>query len=70
VKLVALSQRKYGIFRCRTCGKLNLAKTGQKLKTCPYCGARNKLSRRIFLAYASTPEEALKTVRRLKAGKA
>jgi len=42
---------------------------GQKSKSCPYCGAKNRLSGRVFLAYASTPDEALRAVRRLKAGK-
>jgi len=64
------SSRKYGVFRCKACGRLNLAKTGQKFKTCPYCGVKNRLSGRAFLAYASTPNEALKAVKKLKAGKA
>ncbi|MHC1590142.1 MAG: DUF1922 domain-containing protein [Candidatus Hecatellaceae archaeon] len=67
---MASSSRKYGVFRCKACGRLNLAKTGQKFKTCPYCGFRNRLYQRVFLAYASTPGEASKAVKRLKAGKA
>ncbi|RLI29637.1 DUF1922 domain-containing protein [Candidatus Bathyarchaeota archaeon] len=62
----ASSRKRYGIFRCRKCGGFNLAQLNFKTKTCPYCGARNSLSKVKFLAYASTWRAASEAVRRLK----
>ncbi len=61
--------RRFGIFKCRRCGRLNLAETSRKSKVCAYCGVRNRLAKVRFIAYASTPREASQILRRLKAEK-
>jgi len=65
-----VQRRLYGVFKCKRCGRFNLAKSSQKTKTCAYCGVKNRLSKLSFIAYASNPREAAEILRKLKTGKA
>ncbi len=56
----------YLIFRCSTCGKINMAKDEQKTKICAFCGTKNKLLKVKILAKASSIKEAKQTILNLK----
>lgn len=56
----------YLIFKCRVCGKINMAKENQKIKTCVFCGKKNKLFKVKVLAKAQNQFEAKKTISKLK----
>jgi DNA-directed RNA polymerase subunit RPC12/RpoP len=61
------NKRKYLIFKCIRCGKVNLTKSINKTKTCTYCGYRNKLSKAKILASVPTPKEARYLAAKIKA---
>lgn len=54
------------ILTCSECGGLLLAKTDQKSRTCPYCGARVAVEKAKRVAAARTAQEASMILRRLK----
>lgn len=56
----------YLIFKCKTCGKLNISKEGQKTKLCAFCGAKNNLSKVEVLAKALDRFKARQTILKLK----
>ncbi|MGP3666897.1 MAG: DUF1922 domain-containing protein [Candidatus Bathyarchaeota archaeon] len=51
------------MFKCSSCGKVNMAKAGQKSKYCVFCGLRNNLAKVRVLALASTLDEAKKKLK-------
>jgi len=56
----------YIMFRCSSCGKVNMAKVGQKNKRCVFCGLKNNLTKVKILALASTIDEAKEKIKSLK----
>jgi len=56
----------YIVVVCSECGGYLLAKSGQKSRTCPYCGSRILLEKAKRIAYAKKADEALAILRRLK----
>ena len=56
----------YLIIQCYSCGKLLLAKGGQKTKLCTYCNTRLNLSRVKILARAPTARAASRLIIALK----
>lgn len=60
----------YVVVACGKCGEYLLAKTGQKTRTCPYCGSKIPLEKVPKLAVAKTASEASAMLRRIKEKKA
>lgn len=56
----------YIIVVCSECGGYLLAKSGQKSRTCPYCGSRILLGKAKKVASAENANEAAAILRRLK----
>mgnify|MGYP000002777033 CR=1 FL=1 len=56
----------YVVIACPNCGRLLLARTGQKTRRCPGCGARLILENARKLAYAETAREATRIIQALK----
>ncbi|MEM3765514.1 MAG: DUF1922 domain-containing protein [Candidatus Bathyarchaeia archaeon] len=56
----------YAIVVCGECGGYLLAKSGQKSRTCPYCGSRILLEKAKKVVMAENADEASKILRRLK----
>lgn len=56
----------YVIVACGECGGYLLAKTGQKSRTCPYCGSRILLEKAKKIAYSKKADEASAILRKLK----
>jgi len=54
------------IVACSRCGRLLLAKTGQKTRTCPYCGSKVALDKAKKLASAVNAYEASELLQKLK----
>jgi uncharacterized Zn finger protein (UPF0148 family) len=54
------------IIACSRCEGLLLAKTGQKTRTCPYCGARVEVEKAKTVGSAENAYEASALLRRLK----
>ena len=54
------------IVQCYRCGKLSMAKEGQKTKMCPYCGSKLAIGRTRVLACAKDPKTVLLMLRKLK----
>jgi hypothetical protein len=54
------------IIECTNCKGLMLAATGQKTKTCPYCGAKVNLQRTHRIAKAKNAFEASEILRQIK----
>ena len=54
------------IVECSRCSGLMLAAAGQRTKTCPYCGARVDLQRKLPLAKAENAFEASEILRKIK----
>ena len=54
------------VIECSRCGKLFLAKSDQKTRTCPYCGSTVVLEKAKKLASAESANEASAILRRLK----
>ncbi|MCX8176316.1 MAG: DUF1922 domain-containing protein [Candidatus Bathyarchaeota archaeon] len=54
------------MFKCSSCGKVNMVKAGQKSKHCVFCGLRNNLAKVRILALASTLNEAKEKIKSLK----
>jgi DNA-directed RNA polymerase subunit RPC12/RpoP len=54
------------IVACNRCGRFLLAKTGQKTRTCPYCGSKVILDKAKKIASAVNAYEASELLRRLK----
>jgi len=51
---------------CGRCGGFLLAKTGQKTRTCPYCGFRVPLDKAKKVASAENAYEASEALKKLK----
>ncbi|MDI6846911.1 MAG: DUF1922 domain-containing protein [Candidatus Bathyarchaeia archaeon] len=51
---------------CSRCGGFLLAMTGQKTRTCPYCGFKVDLNKAKKVASAQNAYEASVTLRKLK----
>lgn len=51
---------------CGRCGKLLLAKTGQKARTCPYCGFKVAVEKAKKVASAENAHQASTILRKLK----
>lgn len=56
----------YIIVVCSECGGYLLAKSGQKSRTCPYCGSRIPLEKAKKVASARDASEASAILRRFK----
>jgi DNA-directed RNA polymerase subunit RPC12/RpoP len=56
----------FAIIVCYDCGRLLLAKTEQKNRQCPHCGARLTVVRTKRVAIADTAAEASRLIRVLK----
>jgi uncharacterized Zn finger protein (UPF0148 family) len=56
----------YVIVACSKCGRYLLAKSGQKTRTCPYCGCTVALNKTKKIASATTIREASKLLNELK----
>lgn len=54
------------IVACRKCGGLLVAETGQKTRTCPYCGVRFSLDKAKRVAVAGNAREASMLLKKLK----
>jgi len=48
----------YCILRCYECGRLLLAHSDEKSRTCPYCESRLSLAKARILARFDSPQEA------------
>lgn len=51
---------------CSRCGGYLIAKSGQKTKTCTYCGVKLAVEKAKKIAVAETAQEASLVLRRLK----
>jgi len=56
----------YIIARCPSCGKVMMANTANKTRSCPHCGRRSELSGLRTLAQARTSREAVALIQSLK----
>jgi DNA-directed RNA polymerase subunit M/transcription elongation factor TFIIS len=56
----------YIIARCPSCGKVMMANTANKTRSCPHCGRRHELSGLRTLARARTSREAVALIQSLK----
>jgi DNA-directed RNA polymerase subunit RPC12/RpoP len=56
----------YLVIQCEKCGKLSLAKAGQRTRTCPYCGNRPNLLKVRVLASAENARSASEILKALK----
>ncbi|TRO52699.1 DUF1922 domain-containing protein [Candidatus Bathyarchaeota archaeon] len=54
------------IISCNRCGRLFLASSGQKTRTCPYCGLRVDLRKAKKVASAQNAFEASEMLREIK----
>jgi len=66
VGLNSAPQHPYLIIQCYSCGKLLLARSGQKTKLCTYCNTRLNIFRVRVLARAPTAKAASRIVIALK----
>lgn len=57
---------KYVIITCNTCGGYSIAKSGQKTKTCPYCGSKIILQNARKIASTDSAEKATEMLKKLK----
>ena len=62
----SIQQHQYLVIQCYSCGKLLLAKRGQKTKLCTYCNTRLNVLRVKILARAPTARAAFKIIIVLK----
>lgn len=56
----------YLVIVCPKCGKLLLANSEQKTRTCPYCQKRIAIAKAIKVAKTETAREASVIIQRLK----
>lgn len=56
----------YAVIVCHKCGGYLMAKTGQKTRTCPYCGSKILLEKARKVASAKTANEASTLLRKIK----
>jgi DNA-directed RNA polymerase subunit RPC12/RpoP len=56
----------YMVVVCYRCGRLLLAKTGQKTRRCPYCEARLELDKTKKVVHVETAQKASGVIRVLK----
>ncbi|WP_309493087.1 DUF1922 domain-containing protein [Candidatus Hecatella orcuttiae] len=61
-----MGKTRYLIFPCVACGRPAICREGQKIKVCPFCGAKTKLAGVRCLGRASSPREAKELISRLK----
>ncbi|MCW4050089.1 MAG: DUF1922 domain-containing protein [Candidatus Bathyarchaeota archaeon] len=56
----------YIIARCPSCGKLMMANTANRTRSCPNCGFRANLFNLKILARAQSSQEAVEVIQHLK----
>jgi len=56
----------YLIARCPSCGRVMMANTANKTRSCPSCGRRSELSGLVPLGRARTSREAVALIQSLK----
>ncbi len=54
------------IITCYKCGRLLIAKTGQKTRSCPYCGFELQVKKAKVVAHADSSNDASMVLRKLK----
>ena len=59
----------YLIINCPSCGKIIMASTANRTKTCPHCGTKIQTHNAKILAKADSTQEALDIIQHLKQGK-
>jgi len=59
----------YIIINCPTCGKIIMASTTNRSKTCPHCGAKIPLWGAKTLARTESAQAAVEIIQRLKQSK-
>jgi DNA-directed RNA polymerase subunit M/transcription elongation factor TFIIS len=60
----------YLIAYCPSCGKLMMANTSNRTRTCPNCGARSKLFHLRVIARVEDSQEATVIIQKLKENRA
>jgi DNA-directed RNA polymerase subunit RPC12/RpoP len=56
----------YLIINCPSCGKIIMASTANRTKTCPHCGSRVPIFSAKVLAKSESTQDALEIIQRLK----
>ncbi len=59
----------YLIINCPSCGKIIMANTANKTKSCPHCGVKIPVHEAKVLARSRTTQEAVEIIQHLKAQK-
>lgn len=59
----------YLIVNCPSCGKIIMASTANKTRSCPHCGAKVQVQGAKVLARSRTTQEAVEIIQHLKARK-
>ncbi len=57
----------YLIINCPSCGKIIMASTANKTRSCPHCGVKIPLQSAKVLARSRTTQEAVEIIQHLKA---
>jgi len=60
----------YLIAYCPSCGKLMMANTSNRTRTCPHCGAKSKLFSLRVVARVEDGQHATEVIQKLKENKA
>jgi len=60
------SDKQYLIIGCTVCGRLLLATSDKRTRTCPYCGKRVKTQEAQVMARSESPEVARRTLQDAK----
>ena len=56
----------YLIINCPSCGKIIMASTANRTKTCPHCGSKIQIFNAKILAKAKSTQDALEIIQHLK----
>ena len=59
----------YLIINCPSCGKIIMANTANKTRSCPHCGVKAQVRGAKVLARSRTTQDAVETIQHLKAQK-
>ena len=59
-------KKNYLVVACTNCGRLLLAVSDKKTRSCPYCGRRVKLKDARFIARSENPKEARQVLQETK----
>jgi predicted RNA-binding Zn-ribbon protein involved in translation (DUF1610 family) len=59
----------YLIINCPSCGKIIMANTANKTRSCPHCGVKVPTQRAKVLARSRTTQEAIEIIQYLKSKK-